>query len=144
MNFSSSKVNDFAVVMASYASANTDYSYDYFYDLFVKDDDSWLNYLLRCILPSEYTFDGIKEVCLRDESENHIELVAIYWFLTDGGRCLTTAFQFSANCVDDNIEFEYSIIPHDRFNWLNDTDEPICKALSKCVWPNLEKGRLNG
>jgi hypothetical protein len=144
MNFSSSKLNDFAVVMATYASANTDYSYDYFYDLFVKDGDNWLNYLLRCVLPSEYTFDGIKEVCLRDESENHIDLVAIFWFLTERGNCLVSAFQFSAECLDDNIEFEYSILSHERFDWLIDTGNPICKTLAECIWPSREKGRLNG
>lgn len=144
MSISSSKVNDFAVVMASYASANTDHSYDYFYDIFVKDNDNWLNYLLRCVLPSEYTFDGIKEVCLRDESENHIDLVAIFWFLTEGGGCLLSALQFSTNCIDDNIVYEYSIIPHERFNLLSNTDKPICHELANCVWPNVEQGRLNG
>lgn len=144
MNFSSSKVSDFTLVMATYASENTDYSYNYFYDLFIKDGDNWLNYLLRSALPSEYTFDGIKEVCLREESKNHLELVAIFWFLTDRGRCLTSAFKFMANCIDDNIEYEYSIIPHERFSLLIDINKPICQVLAECSWPSLEKGRLNG
>jgi hypothetical protein len=144
MNFSSSNASDFSLIMATYASANTDYSYNYFHDLFTKNGDNWLNYLLRSVLSSEYTFDGIKEVCLRDESKNHLELVAIFWFLTDRGRCLVSAFQFVANCVDDNIEYEYSIIPHERFSRLSDTDKPICQVLAECSWPSLEKGRLNG
>lgn len=144
MNFNTSKVQGFPVIMATYASANTDHSYEYFYDLFADDGESWLKYLLWTALPSEYTFDGVKEVCLREESENHIGLVATFWFLTEGGSCLVSAFQFAAECLDDNIEFEYSILPHDRFEWLVDSGKPICKGLAECVWPISERGSLNG
>lgn len=141
MKMASSMESNLSLAIAKYAAKNTDLSFDYFCDWFKRDEKAYINYILRTAIPSGYTFDGIKEACFMDESENELNIMAIFWYL-DNGNCLVSAFQFLATYAQNTIEYSVSIIPKDDFDKLDSSSESLCKDLSFFNWPKFLTGSI--
>lgn len=98
-----------------------------------KDSIQPLNYLLRTVIPSDFTFDGLKTEYLREEDGENIEVIAVFWYL-DSGRCLTTAMKFTASVFDSTIECTYSIMPKEIFARLEHNEETLKDELLSYDW----------
>ena len=68
----------FKHLITKYAAEVTGKSESYFIDWFEQRDDNYLDYILYSSVPSDYTYDGVKEFFIREENEQRMSLVCTF------------------------------------------------------------------
>ncbi|GLR71239.1 hypothetical protein [Agaribacter marinus] len=123
----------FTSFVFEYAIALTGKKTEFFVHFFDEDSIAPLNYILHSTIPPEYTFDGIKNEYSTFKDSNSVVLTCSFWYLKEG-RCLVTAMNYKAEVKGDKLYYSHSIMPRERFEWLENSGFKLAEELTKYNW----------
>lgn len=128
-----------------YAVNRTAHSEQHMLERFAQHPDNCINYILRTALPVEYCYDGLKHTFSRIEESDSSQLICTFWYLSDG-ESSSAALRFSAESVQGEIHYRYTIIPATGFPTFDNMDKESQRFLAHLVsnhkWPKWTAGEI--